>query len=189
MEVTSGSSGFPEEADPRWLGTLSVPSVVHEKILKGSVGPSLLAGSSLTAVSGRPLLVDGSRSSTPFVMAPPEQSLFSNLSLHGWDAHLGDSCLGGVVSTGAEVSYQPLGDDGCFPGSAVLSAGSLGHSGVSHVKQLDSGGLFEELGGHLLRVSLGSGGRHSPMMQGQLGLSSPQVCAGMAHCSGRCPQS
>ncbi|MPC67422.1 hypothetical protein E2C01_061597 [Portunus trituberculatus] len=35
-----------------------------KKTLEGNVGPSLMAGSSFTAVSGRPLLVDGSGSTT-----------------------------------------------------------------------------------------------------------------------------
>ncbi|MPC64610.1 hypothetical protein E2C01_058728 [Portunus trituberculatus] len=61
MEVTPGSSGFPGEAGSRRPGTLSVPSVVPKETLEGSVGPSLVPGSSFTAVSGRPLLVDGSR--------------------------------------------------------------------------------------------------------------------------------
>ncbi|MPC37109.1 hypothetical protein E2C01_030583 [Portunus trituberculatus] len=119
----------------------------------------------------------------PFVMAPPEQSLFSDTSSGGL------SHLGGVVSTGVEVSHQPPGDDSCFLGFAVLSAGSFGNSSVSHVRQFDSGGLFEELREHTVRVSLGSGGGHSPVVQGQLGLFSPQVCAGMAQCSARRPQS
>ncbi|MPC50561.1 hypothetical protein E2C01_044390 [Portunus trituberculatus] len=121
MEVTLRSSGFPGEAGPRWPGMLSVPSVVSEKSLEGSIGPSLVADLSWWMDPGH--VIKGA----PFVMAPPEQSLFSDASLHGWGAHLGDS----LVSTGAEVSRQPPGDDGCFLGSAVLSAGSLGHSGVS----------------------------------------------------------
>ncbi|MPC46648.1 hypothetical protein E2C01_040374 [Portunus trituberculatus] len=60
MEVTPGSSGFPGEAGPGQPGTLLVPSVVREKSLEGSVRPSLVAGFSFTAVSGTPLLVDGS---------------------------------------------------------------------------------------------------------------------------------
>ncbi|MPC62242.1 hypothetical protein E2C01_056325 [Portunus trituberculatus] len=42
MEVTHRSSGFPEEAGPGQPGTLSVPSVVPEETLEGSVGPTLM---------------------------------------------------------------------------------------------------------------------------------------------------
>ncbi|MPC58738.1 hypothetical protein E2C01_052747 [Portunus trituberculatus] len=42
LEVTSGSSGFPGEAGPRWPSTLSVPSVVPEKSLEGTIGSSLV---------------------------------------------------------------------------------------------------------------------------------------------------
>ncbi|MPC58222.1 hypothetical protein E2C01_052218 [Portunus trituberculatus] len=64
MEVTPRSSGFPGEAGSGQLGTLSVPSVVPEGTLDGSVGPTLVASSSFTAVSSRTLLVDGSGSSS-----------------------------------------------------------------------------------------------------------------------------
>ncbi|MPC42470.1 hypothetical protein E2C01_036092 [Portunus trituberculatus] len=64
IEVTLRSSSFAGEAHPRWLGTLSVLSVVPEETLMGSVGPTLVAGSSFPAVSSRSLLVDGSRSSS-----------------------------------------------------------------------------------------------------------------------------
>ncbi|MPC56427.1 hypothetical protein E2C01_050388 [Portunus trituberculatus] len=74
MEVIPGSSRFPGEACPRWPGTLSAPSVVPEKSLEGSVGPSFMAGSSFTVVSGRPLLVDGSSVATMGLSAPPASS-------------------------------------------------------------------------------------------------------------------
>ena len=32
----------------------------------------------------------------PFVLAPPEQTLFTDASLHGWGAHLGDALVSGV---------------------------------------------------------------------------------------------
>ena len=35
---------------------------------------------------------------SPFVMGPPEQTLFSDASQHGWGAHLGDSLVSGVWS-------------------------------------------------------------------------------------------
>ncbi|MPC59106.1 hypothetical protein E2C01_053123 [Portunus trituberculatus] len=61
--VTPGSSGFPGEARPRRPGMLSVPPVVPEESLEGSIGPTLVAGYSFPAVSSGPLLVDGSGSS------------------------------------------------------------------------------------------------------------------------------
>lgn len=91
--------------------------------------------------------MDGPSSSSqgaPFVMPPPEMSLFCDASLHGWDAHLGT-----VVSTGEEFSHQSSGDYGCFLGSSVLAAGVVGHSSGSHVGQFDRGGLFTKLGGAL----------------------------------------
>ncbi|MPC28667.1 hypothetical protein E2C01_021878 [Portunus trituberculatus] len=55
MEVAPRSSGFPGETGPGQKGALSVPSVVLEKTLEGSFGPTLVAGSFLTVVCGRPL--------------------------------------------------------------------------------------------------------------------------------------
>ncbi|MPC58417.1 hypothetical protein E2C01_052422 [Portunus trituberculatus] len=46
------------------LDTLGPSSVVLEETLEGSVRPTLMLGSSFTAVSGRSLLVDGSGSSS-----------------------------------------------------------------------------------------------------------------------------
>ncbi|MPC58758.1 hypothetical protein E2C01_052767 [Portunus trituberculatus] len=44
MEVTPESYGFSGEAGPRWPVTLSVPAVVPEETLEGSIGPTLVAG-------------------------------------------------------------------------------------------------------------------------------------------------
>ncbi|MPC73624.1 hypothetical protein E2C01_067960 [Portunus trituberculatus] len=92
MEVTLGSSCFPEEAGSRWPGTLLVPSVVSEKSLEGSVGPALVADLSWWMDLGH--LIKGA----PYVTAPLEQSLFSDASLHGWGAHLVDSLVSRVWS-------------------------------------------------------------------------------------------
>ncbi|MPC57939.1 hypothetical protein E2C01_051931 [Portunus trituberculatus] len=89
----------------------------------------------------------------PFLMAPLEVSVFRHVP--SW---LRCSCLRGVVSTGAEVLHQPPGDDGCFPGSAVLSAGIVRHGGVTHVREFDSGGLFMEFGGTQSKSLLGLAG-------------------------------
>ncbi|MPC61007.1 hypothetical protein E2C01_055069 [Portunus trituberculatus] len=56
MEVTPRSSGFPGEAGPGQPATLLDPSVVSEETLEGSVGPTLVAGSSFPAVSSGPLV-------------------------------------------------------------------------------------------------------------------------------------
>ncbi|MPC61819.1 hypothetical protein E2C01_055896 [Portunus trituberculatus] len=110
MEVTPGSSGFPGEAGPGWPGMLSVPSVVPEETLEGSAGPTLVAGSSFSAVSGRPLLVNGSfQESSLYDGSSGTVSVFRCIV----GAHLMDSHLGGVVFTGAEVSHQL---PGCFSG-------------------------------------------------------------------------
>ncbi|MPC77252.1 hypothetical protein E2C01_071703 [Portunus trituberculatus] len=118
---------------------------------------TLVAGSSFTAVSGRPLLVDGSRSSSQgsFLCDGSHKAVSVFQRLPSW---LGCSSgllshLGGVVFPEAEVSHPQPGNDGCFPDFAILSAGTVGHVGVSHVRQLNNDGLFMEFGGHSL-VSL-----------------------------------
>ncbi|MPC61128.1 hypothetical protein E2C01_055192 [Portunus trituberculatus] len=64
-----------------------------ENSLESSVRPSLVADFSWWMDPGHLL------KRAPFVMAPPEQSLFSQVSLHSWGAHLGDSLVSGVWSS------------------------------------------------------------------------------------------
>ena len=60
-------------------------SVVSDVAVVDCVWPGVVACSSVTAVSGVPILVDSFRpfvGGAPFVWAPPEQTLFADVSLH-----------------------------------------------------------------------------------------------------------
>ena len=193
LEVLAGSSSFPSKVGARWAPADAVSTVVPKETLEGSFRSRLVESGSKSSVCGGHRVVVGSGTSLErrsFRGSSPS----SNTVLRCFPARVGSSSgglsgIGSVVFEGKGAPHKSSGASSSLSCPPEFSSGIVRVCGVRDVRQLDCGGLSQEVRGHSFRASVGLGRGGSPVVREPFHLSVPRFRSRSPQCDSGCAQS